>query len=957
MPGEVTRDQSAARQRFAAAQPDHGIERDRVFASLHERMFGSSDPVSVGRFVVLAKIGVGAMGTVFAAYDPQLDRKVALKVLGAAADTDAGERRDREARSLARLRHPNVVAVHEVGSHRGERFIAMDLVDGVTLRAWLQSPCSWRQVLDVLGEAGSALVAAHTAGIVHRDFKPDNVLVEHGHARVVDFGLSRGTAAEPTSDPQRDGVAMQDTVDVVGTPAYMAPEAFTGEANEATDQYSFCATLYEALYGVRPFAGVTAVTLRADALAMRLQRPTLRRRVPSWLRRAVLRGLAAEPTLRWPSIAALLQTLARRRRRPIALAIGAAALAGTIAGALVVSASSRPEQRCAPKATRLDELWNERTRSAIAAAFDATDLAYAADSWERAREIIARYVDDWTRQHHEACVATYEQGVQSEAMFDARMQCLDRRLDELAALTSALAEPDATTVTRAVAASSGLSAVVPCADVVELGRELARARPGVAASPELFERLARAQIGRRTGHYAAALPDARALAATADAEGFTELAGAAHLACASLEDRAGELEAAAASARTAVARADVAGDDGLRAEAEVLLVSLQAQRRQFEAAFEWVGLSRATLTRLGDPPTLRTTLVAHEGTALHLAGRFPEALARRREVLELREEQLDELDPALADAHANVAITLLDLGELAEAHEHLALALELRTRSLGALHPDIARTHNDLGNVLTNQGDMEAAARELQLAIDIGTIALGPDDISVGRSFVNLGNTLAQGRDPAASVPAYERGVAIIERARGPADADLGAALGNFGRLLAHLEASDPQRAIEVLTRARAIEVAALGPDHADLCYIDNSLATAYRRAGRLDDAALAAESAVRIATLAFGESHGMVAQAWGAVGEVAAARHDLRGATAAFERALAIVEAEDSLPAARAKLRFHLAEVLADSGELARAVVLAQAAHGEFLSDGDHYPEDLRSIEQWLAAHQGASG
>src|SRR5687768_11975662 len=150
MAGELPRDETASRQQFAAAQPDRGIERDRVFASLHERMFGSSDPVSVGRFVVLSKLGAGAMGTVFAAYDPLLDRKVALKVLGAAADTDAADRRDREARSLARLRHPNVVAVHEVGSHRGERFIAMDLVDGVTLHAWLQSPRNWRQVLDVL---------------------------------------------------------------------------------------------------------------------------------------------------------------------------------------------------------------------------------------------------------------------------------------------------------------------------------------------------------------------------------------------------------------------------------------------------------------------------------------------------------------------------------------------------------------------------------------------------------------------------------------------------------------------------------------------------------------------------------------------------------------------------------------------------------------------------------------
>ncbi|MBC8074247.1 MAG: tetratricopeptide repeat protein, partial [Deltaproteobacteria bacterium] len=448
-----------------------------------------------------------------------------------------------------------------------------------------------------------------------------------------------------------------------------------------------------------------------------------------------------------------------------------------------------------------------------------------------------------------------------------------------------------------------------------------------------------------------------ALAATADAEGLTEFAAAAHLACASLEDRAGELEAATASARVAFARADATGDDRLRAQAEILLVSLHAQRRQLDVAFEWVGLSRATLTRLGDPPTLRAMLGTHEGNALHLAGRFPEALARRLEVLELREEQMGELDPALADAHANLATALLELGKLQEAREHLVLALELRTRALGPLHPDVSRTHNHLGNVLTDQGELEAGARELQLAIDIGTIALGPDDIAVGHSLVNLGSTLAQGRDARAAVPAYERGIAIIERARGPEDADVGSALGNLGRVLAHLEDSDPQRAIEVLTRARAIEVAVLGPDHANLCYVDNSLATAYMRAGRLVEAAGAAESAVRIATLAFGESHTMVALAWDAVGEVAAARHDLRGAVAAFERALAILEVEDSRPAARGEVRFHLAEALGDSGELARAVALAHAARREFIEEeGDHI-EHVRGIEQWLATHERTPG
>ncbi|HWB74671.1 MAG TPA: serine/threonine-protein kinase, partial [Nannocystaceae bacterium] len=696
------RDQAQTRREFVAPPPEQGIERERVFASLHERMFGSADPVTVGRFVVLAKIGVGAMGTVFAAYDPQLDRKVALKVLVAFADADASDRRDREARALARLRHPNVVAVHEVGNHRGERFIAMDLVDGVTLRAWLQTPRSWRATLDVLVQAGSALVAAHAAGIVHRDFKPDNVLVEHGHARVVDFGLSRPGASTGLATARGDG-APHETDFVVGTPAYMAPEAFSGKADEATDQYSYCATMYEALFGVRPFAGTSSEELQVEVRAQRVQRPASRRRVPGWLRRAVMRGLASDPAERWPSIAALLQALGRGRRRPLAAAITTAAIGGALAGALAMSASSAPPDRCRPTSTRLDEVWNDDTIAVIGAAFTATKLAYADETWRHAHDVIRQWTDAWNEQHHEACVATYEQGVQSEAMFDARMQCLDRRVDELASLAAALAQPDDTLVTRAVAASNGLGALEQCADLGALGRE----RVGPPAPPELYVRLAQAQTDRRLGRYAAALPDARALATTADAEGFVELAAAAQLACAALEEKAGELEAATRSVRIAIERADAIGDDALRAEAQVLMVAVLAQRDQLDAALEWVALTRATVERLGDPPRMRAALAGQEANVLHAAARFPEALERRREALALREEHGDELDPALADAHASLAVTLLEIGEPREAHEQLMRALDLRTRALGDRHPDIAHTREQIGNVLAHQGEID----------------------------------------------------------------------------------------------------------------------------------------------------------------------------------------------------------------------------------------------------------
>ena len=946
------RDGGQTRREFVAPPPEQGIERERVFASLHERMFGSADPVTVGRFVVLAKIGVGAMGTVFAAYDPQLDRKVALKVLVAFADTDASDRRNREARALARLRHPNVVAVHEVGNHRGERFIAMDLVDGVTLRAWLQTPRSWRATLEVLVQAGSALVAAHAAGIVHRDFKPDNVLVEHGHARVVDFGLSRPGASTGLSPARGDG-APHETDFVVGTPAYMAPEAFAGKADEATDQYSYCATMYEALFGVRPFAGTSSEELQAEVRAQRVQRPTSRRGVPGWLRRAVMRGLANDPAERWPSIAAMLQALASGRRRPLAAAIATAAIGGALAGALAMSASTEQPDRCTPTSTRLDDVWNDDTIAGIGAAFAATKLAYADESWQRTHDVLAHWTDAWSEQHHEACVATYEQGVQSEAMFDARMQCLDRKLDELASLVAVLGEPDATLVSRAVAASNGLTPLDACADVEAIGRELARAPVGTPAPPELWARLARARIARRTGHSADALSDVRALVREAEAADHVELAASAYYACAALEDRADDLDAAAASVRTAIAKADALGDDTLRAEAEILLVSILAQKFELPLALEWVGLARATLGRLGDPPRLRASLLGHEGYVLHTAGRFEEALARRRETLELRQELNDELDPALAEAHAAIAKTLLEIGEREEAREHAVLALELRRQTLGELHPDVVSSHNFIGMLLTDQGDIDGAVKELRIAIDLGTVSLGPDDHFLGLVYNNLGNAIAQGRDATAALEPYEHGIAIFERTRGPDSVEVGGSLGNYGRVLAHLPMPHPLRAIDVLLRARAINVAKLGPDHADLSYIDNSLAVAYRNAGRLDEAAAAAGSALRIASATFGPQHSMVALIQMAVGDIAMARHDPRGAVAAYEAAIAIIEPTEARPGERAQIRMQLARALAELGDETRAVALAKQALAEFLADATDHPVDVRDAEAWLAAHE----
>ncbi len=276
----------------AIAPPRDDVEIRRVVAEVEARLFGGEpEPVTIGRFRVGRRIGVGALGVVHAAEDPQLQRTVALKLLRSRWRRDAAawrERMLREARAMARLAHPNVVTVHEVGEDGDDVYIVMELVKGKTLRTWLQTPRAWSRVLDVFVDAGRGLAAAHEAGLVHRDFKPENVLVgDDGRTRVTDFGLARA------SDDREEGFE--------GTPAYTAPEQRRGEPpTPVADQFSFCVALYEGLYGRRPFPN-------DDPLAPPLAPSS--DDVPSLIWPALRRGLDRDPHERWPNMSALLAQL------------------------------------------------------------------------------------------------------------------------------------------------------------------------------------------------------------------------------------------------------------------------------------------------------------------------------------------------------------------------------------------------------------------------------------------------------------------------------------------------------------------------------------------------------------------------------------------------------------------------------------------------------------------------
>ena len=431
----------------------------------------------VGRYVVIDKLGAGGMGVVYKASDPRLERSIALKVMpvlsGAIEDqTAASDRLLGEAQALAKLSHPNVVAVHDVGMVGDDVFVAMELVKGPTLTEWCRQRPELARILEVFGAAGRGIAAAHAAGLIHRDFKPDNVIVGNdGRVRVLDFGLARSIDATPAA-------AMKG---ITGTPAYMAPEQHLGEKIDAkTDQYSFVAALYEAVYGALPFAGKSAAELEAAVLAGRLADPPGDADIPPWLRQILLRGLARTPADRFPSMDELLAALARgpgRRWRLLGL-LGLLAL--TLAFAGLFWLNNRPRSGASPCQNpdqHLAKIWDDEVKERARAKFLASGRPHAKATFERIEMILDGQAAAWVEMWSELCAAQHRGGADDDATA-LRLGCLDERLAELRKVSARFTgEVDAPVVDNAMHGVFQLSSIDDCHDVAALRRRVAAPAP------------------------------------------------------------------------------------------------------------------------------------------------------------------------------------------------------------------------------------------------------------------------------------------------------------------------------------------------------------------------------------------------------------------------------------------------------------------------------------------------
>ena len=679
------------------------MQSDPLTRSARPRIPQVAQGTLLGRYVVLERLGAGGMGVVHAAYDPSLDRRIGLKLLRAPPATGGSqgmtERLLREAQAAARTRHPHVVAVHDVGTFGDVVFIAMELVDGGTLRQYLKAADRpWRDVVRLYVQAGQGLAAAHAAGVVHRDFKPDNVLVDkEGRARVTDFGLARlestgdgdthlpvpAEAALPKADPLVTSVA--------GTPGYIAPEVFAGSPADArSDQYAFCVSLYEGLHGQKPSASETG------GLANRSN-------IPRAVHALIVRGLSADPGARHPSMSVLLDALERAAfprtgAKMAAAGVGAGLLA--IAAAVVVARGPSP---CADDPTRFHGIWDADRKAALLKAFQATGAPDAVAAFETTARTLDAFVSGWNDSRRDACLATHEHGTQSAAVLDLRTHCLERRRRELTALTEVLFSADRVGVASAPEAAQALSPLSRCADVEALSQPVPPPeRPEVAARVKAaYAKLddARARLG--ADRWQDAVDRVAPIVKEAEELGYKPLLGEALLI--EGEARAFLRDEAAEPALRRAMLASLSGRDDLRAaEAAVHQVFVDGEVTQRpEQAKAHADEARALLARSGGNLELESQLLVYEGNSLEQQSRSSDALPVIQQGLALQERLHGRDSPRLARALLTMASTQRSMGRAEEALATVQRARDVLEAAYGPDHPKVAITINNMGGTLT----------------------------------------------------------------------------------------------------------------------------------------------------------------------------------------------------------------------------------------------------------------
>jgi tetratricopeptide (TPR) repeat protein/predicted Ser/Thr protein kinase len=915
----------------------------------------------MGRYRLVERIGEGGMGVVFAAHDPELDRTVAVKVLrpGVGGPGSAGEQRlRREGKTMARLTHSNVIRVYDVGVTGDIVFVAMEYVPGATLKDWLAAtPHPVDEILEVFAQAGAGLAAAHEAGLVHRDFKPSNVLVSRdGRVLVTDFGLARAASEADgpwtdsdnfsTSPPERT-ITRAGTI--VGTPAYMAPEQHRHRPVDArADQFSFCVSLWRALYGTPPFAGETWRELAEASESGRLADPPPPARVPAHVRTALSRGLAADPDDRFASMRELLFALAtdpaRRRRR-----VRAGALLGTlvVCGLVTAWAVGRRDRQlpCGSLPDRFAGVWDAPARRQLHDALVATKLPYAETTFaEVARQLDQRKVA-WNEMRHDSCEATHVRNAQSDSMFDLRSACLERRARDISVFVDGMRHISAAALHNAANQAADVGDVTVCGDVSTLARRMPlpddpKRRQAIATIERELEPI-RARVA--AGRYTEAEADAARVVDRARAAGYAPLLAEALETAAAVEDALTHLPAAEKLFGEEALAADAGGDDERRFTAELQLsrvVGYESERAADGAPH--AQRAQAILARLGDSPRRQAAFDWVLAQQSWWNGRYEEARGQAASSVALL-ERADPKGPELVRSLHMLAITQQELKDFTGSLASEERARALGEKALGANHPLMGQSWETSGGSLRDLGRYDEAERHLTRGLEV-LEASGAPPARIASALQNLGTLdMDRGRFDAA-IRSLSRATTVLSAEYGAehsrvADAEelLASAMSKVGRS-AEAEA--------MFAHTIAVHRKQLGADNPATASAVQELGEHYLRTGQPTRAMAQFAEALRALEASQGRKSALVARPLNRIAQAAIALHQPARAIEAYERALALTGEQDPL---RPDVAFELAKLLRASAP-PRSAELARHARALYAAEGPSAADDVAKVDTWLA-------
>ena len=755
-----------------------------LMGRLEQQLFEADpEPVRIGRFVVVDLIGRGGMGNVYRAYDPKLDRKVAVKVLKS-LDVTSGALLVREAKALARLNHPNVVTIHEVGEDGDDVFVAMEYVAGGTLSDWAAAHPErtrerTRALLELAQQAIDALVAAHDIGLVHRDIKPANLLIgADGRLRLADFGLaqpdSRTLDDETGQALPTDGVrasTLSTPGVVAGTPAYMAPEQFNGRSDQRSDQFGFCASFFEAFYGTKAYDAESVIEL-IEKIEAGTPAKVSGVGVPDYVLSVLTRGLRPDPGARFKDMVALQRALRRgARRRSIALAGTTAVLAAAALGALAFGTT--PEA-CTDDRDAIASALSTERRAGIEAALRATDVPFAEQVWSRSEAEFDEMIDKWSAARLEACRLSRSTDPERAAVGRRQLACLERSrssaeeaLDRAQTLTPAQARVFPNYVAHVV---DSVKCDDPDAAIYddELGLELlAVYRRGQLADKAVEHEKARAAYEE-------------VLARTEPGQ-LSRLRARAHLRLSELEAERGNTEAFRRHTVAALDESQEAGDADLIAHGFANVAMLMPDSASWEQLDLFFGRGRRLVEAGKVSPFWASEFYHYEAQARFKRNDLKSAAELLRRAIRVGESAGNPNLPYML--FRLTAIQLME-GDADGALVSAQRGATLMEERLGPSHPDSAFMLLRVADVQGFQGDEAAAERTLDRAI--GVISLTPDyqTYNIGLAYSSRGTARRNLGRHAHALEDYERAIEFFEVA-GQLD-NIGKVRGHIARSLFH---------------------------------------------------------------------------------------------------------------------------------------------------------------------------